>query len=99
LLLYNHFELGEKNHLTLFFFCLTSSTQYKISIKGGPCRDGSVKELRLLIQKTQVQFPVPTGQLTTMYNFASRESNAFLWPPWAMHVYAAHGGKIAIHMK
>lgn len=32
-----------------------------------------------------VQFPGPTGQLTTVCIFSSRESDGICWPPQTMH--------------
>lgn len=37
--------------------------------------------------KTWVQFPAPTGQLTIIYNSASKGFHSLFWPLWALGSY------------
>jgi hypothetical protein len=51
--------------------------------------------LGLLLQRTQVQFPAPTWQLTAICNLSSGESIFFwpLWVPgkvWGSNIYAGN---------
>lgn len=57
-------------------------------------RDGPVAENRIMLQKTVVQFPTPTWQLTTVCNSSSRWSDTFFWPLLALY---EHGAQTYIH--
>ena len=44
----------------------------------------------LAFQGTQVQFPVTTWELTTIYNSSSRRSNALFWFLWTSSTYVVY---------
>lgn len=67
-------------------------------------RSGLERRLRgqerwLFLQRTHVQFPVPTWKLTTICNSSFRGYNTF-WSPWAlvMHVVPKHTLRQNIHV-
>ena len=44
----------------------------------------------LLLQRTQIPFPVSTRPLTATCNSNSRDSNALFWPPWDSNVFGTY---------
>ena len=39
------------------------------------------------VKRTQILYPAPTGQLTTIYYSTSKGSSAFLWPPQSLQTW------------
>jgi hypothetical protein len=57
----------------------------------------SSSEHWLLLQRTKVQFPVPTLWLTTMCNSSPKGSNTLFWPWWALEKCGAETYTQATH--